>query len=253
MKFHVVIPARYDSVRFPGKALVDIAGKPMIQHVYERAQQSGAASVTIATDDQRIIDAAHKFNGNVCLTATTHNSGTERIAEAVGILDLDANAIVVNVQGDEPLIPPSIIAQVAENLAQNKQAAMATLCTSILKTDDLFNSNIVKVVRDKNHNAIYFSRAVIPWNRDAFNTDEEKISVTNISKNYFRHIGIYAYTVKFIHQYLAMEISPLEEIEKLEQLRTLWHGKKIHVDIAKEIPAQDINSKEDLEAIKKFF
>lgn len=252
MKFHVIIPARYESVRFPGKALIEIAGKPMVQHVYERAQESGAASVTIATDDERIINAAEKFNGHTCMTDIAHRSGTERIAEAIKILDLPDDAIIVNVQGDEPLIPPAIISQVAKNLNGNTDAAMATLCTPILELKDIFNSNIVKVVRDKNDYALYFSRAPIPWDRDAF-PENNSNKIFDPSQYYFRHIGIYAYTVKFIHEYLSLESSPLEEIERLEQLRTLWHGKKIHVALAAEIPAQDVNSPEDLDLIKKFF
>ncbi len=252
MEFHVIIPARYQSVRLPGKALLDIAGKPMIQHVYEKAQQSGAASITVATDDQRIVEAVKAFSGDVCITNEKHRSGTERIAEAVKILDLRDDAIVVNVQGDEPLIPPRIIKQVADNLHNSQQASMSTLCTPILKTDDIFNTNIVKVICDKNDYAIYFSRAPIPWNRDTFKQNNVS-DVPDVAEYYFRHIGIYAYNVNFIDRYLTWTNSPIEEIECLEQLRTIWHGEKIHVATAKEIPPQDVNSEEDVIAIKKYF
>lgn len=249
MEFHAIIPARYASVRLPGKALRLLAGKPMVQHVYERAEQSGAASVTVATDDQRIADAVEKFGGAVCMTDAKHHSGTERIAEAVTLLKLPQDALVVNVQGDEPLIPPQIIQQVARNLAQNKEAAMATLCAPIIESADVFNSNVVKVLRDHQDFALYFSRAPMPWNRDLF--QDQQRNIPDVEQHYFRHIGIYAYRVNFIHEYLAWTPSPFEHIECLEQLRTLWHGKKIHVALAEAIPPQDINSEEDLQAVLK--
>jgi 3-deoxy-manno-octulosonate cytidylyltransferase (CMP-KDO synthetase) len=253
MQFHVIIPARYQSVRLPGKVLLDIAGKPMIERVYWQAQQSGAASVTVAADDQCILDVVENFNGNACITATSHQSGTERIAEAAKILNLSPEDIVVNVQGDEPLIPPCIIKQVAQNLHQAPQAKMATLCAPLKNVDELFNTDIVKCVRDKNDFALYFSRASIPWERDVFKQNNEEVDFEKITQHHFRHIGIYAYRVAFIQEYLSMQQSEIEQIEKLEQLRVLWHGEKIHVAIAEEIPAQDVNSYSDLEKIKHYF
>jgi len=251
MDFHVLIPARYQSVRLPGKPLLKIAGKPMIEHVYRRAAESGANSVTVATDDERIAEAVLAFGGEVCMTDIKHRSGTERLAEAVKLLGFSEQAIVVNVQGDEPLIPPAIINQVATNLDTHTAAKVATLCTPILNSTDLFNTNIVKVVRDRNDYAIYFSRAAIPWDRDNFNQTNK--SEHKLSQNYFRHLGIYAYRVEFIHRYLSWESSALEDLECLEQLRTLWYGEKIHVATAVEIPAQDVNCEEDLVTLKKYF
>ncbi|QUJ66270.1 3-deoxy-manno-octulosonate cytidylyltransferase [Photobacterium sp. GJ3] len=244
MAFTVIIPARYQSSRLPGKPLADIAGKPMIQWVYEQACKAGASQVIVATDDQRIADAVKAFGGEVCMTRTDHESGTERLAEVVEQYQLAADEIVVNVQGDEPMIPPSIIRQVADNLARS-DAPMATLAVEIDHADEVFNPNAVKVVTDKNGYALYFSRASIPWDRDNFAKRPQEIH-----QNLLRHIGIYAYRAGFINTYIHWEPSTLEKIESLEQLRVLWHGEKIHVDVAIDPPPAGVDTPEDLEKVR---
>ena len=243
MNFSVIIPARYASTRFPGKPLVDINGKPMVQHVYERALESGASRVVVATDDLRIAKVVSDFGGNYCMTGNHHESGTERLAEVVDIEGILAHEIVVNVQGDEPFIPAVNIQQVAENLHHHQQAEMATLAVKIVDVEEAFNPNSVKVVVDKQGYAMYFSRATIPYDRSRF-LDAELID--EIGDYYLRHIGIYAYRAGFIKQYVNMSPSGLEQIESLEQLRVLWHGEKIHVDIAREAPPVGIDTPDDL-------
>ncbi|MEZ9231213.1 3-deoxy-manno-octulosonate cytidylyltransferase [Vibrio amylolyticus] len=244
MSFTVVIPARFQSTRLPGKPLADIGGKPMIQWVYEQAIQAGADQVIIATDDERVASAAKSFGGQVCMTSPDHESGTERLAEVVKVMNIADDHIVVNVQGDEPLIPPSIIKQVADNLASSL-APMATLGVEISDESEVFNPNAVKVVTDKEGYALYFSRATIPWDRDAFNADPARVN-----QPLLRHIGIYAYRAGFINTYINWQPTALEKIECLEQLRVLWHGEKIHVDIAKEAPAGGVDTPEDLETVR---
>ncbi|MEL6116541.1 3-deoxy-manno-octulosonate cytidylyltransferase [Photobacterium sp. SP02] len=244
MAFTVIIPARYQSSRLPGKPLADIAGKPMIQWVYEQASKAGARQVIVATDDQRIADAVTSFGGEVCLTRADHESGTERLAEVVEKYQLAADEIVVNVQGDEPMIPPSIIRQVADNLARS-DAPMATLAVEIDHADEVFNPNAVKVVMDKNGYALYFSRASIPWDRDNFAKRPQEIH-----QSLLRHIGIYAYRAGFINTYINWEPSALEKIESLEQLRVLWHGEKIHVDVAIDPPPAGVDTPEDLAKVR---
>ncbi|MCU8345507.1 3-deoxy-manno-octulosonate cytidylyltransferase [Vibrio vulnificus] len=245
MSFTVVIPARYQSTRLPGKPLADIAGKPMVQWVYEQAIQAGAQDVIIATDDQRVADAVAVFGGKVCMTSPNHESGTERLAEVVQLMGIADDHIVVNVQGDEPLIPPSIIRQVAENLAASS-APMATLGVVITSEEEVFNPNAVKVVTDKEGYALYFSRATIPWDRDAFARGE-----VLTEHSLMRHIGIYAYRAGFINTYVNWQPSSLEKIECLEQLRVLWYGEKIHVELAKEAPPAGVDTPEDLELVRK--
>ncbi|WP_162063126.1 3-deoxy-manno-octulosonate cytidylyltransferase [Vibrio taketomensis] len=243
MSFTVVIPARYQSTRLPGKPLADIAGKPMIQWVYEQAIQAGADNVIIATDDERVEQAALGFGAQVCMTSPNHESGTERLAEVVEKMGIADDHIIVNVQGDEPLIPPSIIAQVADNLA-NSQAPMATLAVEISDEAEVFNPNAVKVLTDKDGYAMYFSRATIPWDRDNFANNN------TIAQPLLRHIGIYAYRAGFINTYINWEPSALEKIECLEQLRVLWYGEKIHVAVAKEAPAAGVDTQEDLDLVR---
>lgn len=226
MSFYVVIPARYASTRLPAKPLRDIAGKPMIQHVYERACESSAREVIIATDDQRIETAAREFGARVCMTSVAHNSGTDRLQEVAQQMHLSDTDIVVNVQGDEPLIPPAVINQVAQNLAAATDASVATLSEPIHSLSDFRNSNIVKVVTDQNGRALYFSRAPIPWPRDHFATD---VSALPDGFPCQRHIGIYAYRVALLNRFINWPAAPLEQIESLEQLRVLWQGAVIHV------------------------
>ncbi|RUO81499.1 3-deoxy-manno-octulosonate cytidylyltransferase [Idiomarina tyrosinivorans] len=248
MSFTVVIPARYQSSRLPGKPLADIAGKPMIQHVVERAQQAGAAEVIVATDDQRIIDVVEGFGGRAMMTAEHHQSGTERVAEVIDHLALADDEVVVNVQGDEPFIPPEIIRQVAENLASQRQAPMATLAVAIDDSAELFNPNVVKVVTDASGYALYFSRAAIPWDRERFNAER---SACELDAAYWRHIGIYAYRAGFVWRYVEWPASPLEKLESLEQLRVLWHGERIHVAEAIIAPAPGIDTEDDLQHARK--
>ncbi|MCG9647273.1 3-deoxy-manno-octulosonate cytidylyltransferase [Vibrio brasiliensis] len=244
MSFTVVIPARYQSTRLPGKPLADIGGKPMIQWVHEQALQAGADKVIIATDDERVEQVVKSFGGEVCMTSPDHESGTERLAEVVEKMAIPDDHIIVNVQGDEPLIPPSIIAQVADNLA-NSQAPMATLAVEIDHEAEVFNPNAVKVVTDKDGYAMYFSRATIPWDRDNFAGQQQ-----TIAQPLMRHIGIYAYRAGFINTYINWQPTTLEKIECLEQLRVLWYGEKIHVEVAKEAPAAGVDTPEDLEVVR---
>ncbi len=243
--FIVIIPARYGSTRFPGKPLVDINGKPMIQHVYERALEAGAKDVIVATDDGRIADVVEGFNGNYCMTGVEHESGTERLAEVIQREAISGKRVVVNVQGDEPFIPAANIRQVAENLAENPAAKMATLSTPITDVEEVFNPNAVKVVTDKNGLALYFSRCGMPYDRDRF-MGKEVDNIESIGEYYHRHIGIYAYRAEFVKQYIRMAPSPLEQIESLEQLRVLWHGENIHVETAVKPPPVGIDTPEDL-------
>lgn len=244
MKFIVVIPARYASTRLPAKPLLEIANKPMIQWVYERAVQSGAEKVIVATDDKRIFDCVKGFGGEVCMTAATHQSGTERLADVVEQYGFLADDIIINVQGDEPLIPPSVIRQVAMNLL-SADAPLATLAVPIKNEAEVFDPNVVKVVSNKAGYALYFSRAAIPWDRKGFS--ENPVNMHALLK---RHIGIYAYRAGFIKTYVNWAPSPLERIESLEQLRVLWYGEKIHLDIAVETPPTGVDTPDDLEAIR---
>ncbi|MCE4055389.1 3-deoxy-manno-octulosonate cytidylyltransferase [Pseudomonas sp. Au-Pse12] len=246
--FTVVIPARYASTRLPGKPLQLIAGKPMIQWVWEQARKSSAERVVVATDDPRIVEACQGFGAEALLTREDHNSGTDRLAEVAAQLGLAADAIVVNVQGDEPLIPPSVINQVAANLAAHTEARMATLAEPIEDVQTLFNPNVVKVVSDLNGLALTFSRATLPWARDAFAQSREQLPE---GVPYRRHIGIYAYRAGFLHDFVSWGPCWLENTESLEQLRALWHGVRIHVGEAVEAPPTGVDTAEDLERVRR--
>ncbi|HEB93294.1 MAG TPA: 3-deoxy-manno-octulosonate cytidylyltransferase [Gammaproteobacteria bacterium] len=247
MSFCVVIPARYAATRLPGKPLLDIAGKPMIQHVHERAQESGAESVIIATDDSRVQVAAEGFGARVCMTSSEHRSGTDRLAEVVDQLGLDDGRVVVNLQGDEPLMPPAVIHQVADNLTLHPVAGMATVCCRITTAAELFDPHVVKVVMDAKGMAVYFSRAAIPWDRDAFASTTETLPVRSA---HYRHIGLYAYRAGFLRQYVDWPSCHLEDMESLEQLRALWHGQRIHVAEAVETPPAGVDTVRDLEIVR---
>jgi 3-deoxy-manno-octulosonate cytidylyltransferase (CMP-KDO synthetase) len=244
MSFVAIIPARFASTRLPGKPLVDIHGKPMVVHVMERAIQSGAERVIVATDHPDVAAAVTAAGGEVCLTRADHQSGTERLAEVVEQYQFSDDTIIVNVQGDEPLIPPGIIRQVAHNLA-GSVAGMATLAVPITDAEEAFNPNAVKVVRDAQGYALYFSRATIPWDRERFAQSHD-----SIGDSLLRHIGIYAYRAGFIRRYVSWEPSQLEQIELLEQLRVLWYGEKIHVDVAETTPAAGVDTAEDLARVR---
>jgi len=224
--FSVVIPARFASTRLPGKPLLDIAGRPMIRHVWECACRSKAARVVIATDDERILAAARGFGAEACLTGGQHQSGTDRLQEAVAALGLGTDEIVVNVQGDEPLIPPEVIDQVAANLAANAGHGIATLCEEIADIGAFLDPNVVKVVRAVDGTALYFSRAPVPWPRDAFARSREALPA---GLRACRHIGIYAYRVHFLESFVRWPVGALEALESLEQLRALERGVRIHV------------------------
>lgn len=246
MAFRVIIPVRYQSKHLPGKPLMDVKGKSILQRVYEQCVQSGADSVVIATDDERIRDAAHDFGAQVCMTAISHQSGTERLAEAVNVLGYDDDEVVVNVQGDQPLIPPVVIHQVANNLANHENVPVATLCEKIITPSILFNPANVKVVMNRRGFALYFSRAPIAWEQNNFPLEEGK----GFMGDHYRHIGIYAYRVGFLQKYLSWDPCPLEKMESLEQLRVLWQGLRIHVDIAKENIPMGVDTEADLELVR---
>jgi 3-deoxy-manno-octulosonate cytidylyltransferase (CMP-KDO synthetase) len=242
MSFIVVIPARYASTRLPGKPLLEIAGKPMLQHVYERALASAASAVYIATDDERVSEAALRFTANVCMTSPAHQSGTDRIQEVAAQLGLAEDAVVVNVQGDEPLIPPAVINQVAESLRLHPAAGIASLYEAILNDAEFQNPNVVKVVTDLEGYAHYFSRAAIPFTREA---DER--GADSLGK---RHIGIYAYRVETLNRYVQWSQVPLEVVERLEQLRAMGHGVRIHMQEAVEKMPAGVDTQEDLDAVR---
>jgi len=248
MQFIVVIPARYGSTRLPGKPLRDIAGQPMIQRVWQQACKSAAARVVIATDDSRIEAAALKFGAEVCMTRADHVSGTDRLQEVAQLLELEDSQILVNVQGDEPLIPPSVINQVAANLEANIQAGVATLCEPVNTVEDFCNASVVKLVADAEGLARYFSRAPIPWPRDQFADNSNAMSELNIAR---RHIGIYAYRVAELTRFVGWPVAPMEQAESLEQLRFIWNSVAIHVADALESVPPGVDTEEDLQKVSK--
>jgi 3-deoxy-manno-octulosonate cytidylyltransferase (CMP-KDO synthetase) len=242
--FKVVIPARYASTRLPGKPLLDIAGKPMVIRVVEQAEKSHAEEIVIATDFEKIMQAAQAYQKHAVMTRISHVSGTDRIAEVVEKMGWADDAIVVNVQGDEPLIDPVLINEVAEHLAGNTEAVMATACHPIHDEATFLNPNIVKVVIDHHGNALYLSRAPIPYPRD----DQYKQHIQA-----FRHIGIYAYRVGFLKQYADLSVTALEKIESLEQLRVLHHGFKIGVTVTQHAPASGVDTQQDLDYVRSLY
>lgn len=245
--FKIVIPARFASSRLPGKPLISLAGKPMIQHVYERALATGVEDIVIATDDERIEQAAKNFGAQVIMTSPKHENGTERIAEVARIKNWSADSVIVNLQGDEPLIPKSLIELTAKGLLENPEAGMSSICTPIHCDADAFNPNVVKVVLNKDNFALYFSRASIPWDRDAYKNNQshktEKMPV-------YRHIGMYGYRVSFLQQYSVMQPCVLESTEALEQLRALWYGVKIHMGVIDQAPGHGVDTLEDAQRVE---
>lgn len=242
-EFVVVIPARYASERLPGKPLRDIAGKPMLQHVYERGTESGAAAVIIATDDERIVDAAAAFGADACMTSAEHKSGTDRLAEVARVNGWSEKVVIVNLQGDEPLMPPPLIGQCAA-LLDDDRADVATLASPILSDDDFANPNIVKAVVDYEGFALYFSRAAIPFARSSDATHPARNSALH-------HHGIYAYRNAILQQIVEAEQSPLEIAEQLEQLRALSLGMRIKVGIPAIRPGPGVDTEEDLLAVAR--
>lgn len=249
--FKVVIPARFASSRLPGKPLLDIAGKPMVLHVAEQAAQSGASEILIATDHQDIFDAVSAHGYQACMTANTHNSGTERLLEVLTKQGWADDSIIVNVQGDEPLIPPSLISAVAQHLAEHPECAIATAAHPIHELDQLHNPNAVKVVLDHQSNALYFSRAAIPFPRDFM----AKPSGDHLPADLMvlRHIGLYAYRASFLARYQQLAPTMLEQFESLEQLRALYYGYKIGVSITENAPPTGVDTPEDLARVRSIF
>lgn len=241
MSFNIIIPARYASTRLPGKPLAKLAGKPLIQHVYDRACEVGADKIAIATDDFMVRDTCNQFGGKVIMTSRKHESGTDRIAEAVMELGWSDDTIVVNLQGDEPLMPPELLVQVAGLLENDPQAGMATLCTPITDNSDCGNPNVVKVVFSMQGSALYFSRATIPHVRDA--QEGEKPIM-------YRHLGLYAYRTGTLKAFAQSPVCELEQAEKLEQLRALWQGIQIKIAVADKVPGQGVDTPEDLKAVE---
>lgn len=241
-----MIPARYASSRLPGKPLADIGGKAMVLHVLDRALESGAQSVVVATDDARVQRAVSEAGQHAILTSPDHASGTERLVEVVETLGWPDDTLIVNLQGDEPLLDPTLITDVACQLAHNADAGMATLAHPITDSADFINPNVVKVVTDAQGYALYFSRAPIPWPRDAFAAGEPMPPELPA----LRHIGLYAYRAGFLRTYATLAPAPLERYEMLEQLRVLWHGYRIGVGLTANAAAPGVDTLEDLERVR---
>ena len=248
--FLVVIPARFASSRLHGKPLADIGGKPMVVRVAERARASGATAVWVATDDQQVLDAVQSHGHNAMMTSADHASGTDRVAEVARRLGLDDDAIVVNVQGDEPRIAPELIREVAQTLQRHAEASIATACHPITDVESLRNPNVVKVVLDHGGYALYFSRAPIPYPRDQFATNPDAFPVGLPS---YRHIGVYAFRARFLQIYGGLEQAAIERFEALEQLRALSHGYRIAVAVTAHAPEAGVDTAEDLERARRSY
>jgi 3-deoxy-manno-octulosonate cytidylyltransferase (CMP-KDO synthetase) len=245
--FRVLIPARLESSRLAAKALMEIAGRPMILHVAARALESGARTVHVATDHESIRDVCAAAGIEVVMTGPEHRSGTERLAEASDVLGLEADEVVVNVQGDEPLMPPLLIRQVAQLLAAHPDSEMASLYHPLTHTREVFDPNVVKVVCDAHGRALYFSRAPIPWDRDAFAGAPRGVHAAR----HFRHIGIYSYRVGFLRRYVSLSTAPEERLEALEQLRALYHGASIRMAPAQAEPGPGVDTAQDLQRVRE--
>ncbi len=247
--FLAVVPARRASTRLPDKALADIAGKPMVVRVADRARASGAARVIVATDDEAIADTVRRHGHEAAMTSASHRSGTDRIAELTAALvragEIDGDTVVVNVQGDEPLIDPALIARAAATLTDAPDCSIATACHPIASRDEWADPNVVKVVVDARGRALYFSRAPIPWKRDA--------NDASTSIDAMRHIGIYAYRTSFLATFTTLAPAAIEAIESLEQLRALWHGFAIAVFVTDVAPAAGVDTPQDLERVRALF
>lgn len=248
VKFTVIIPARLASTRLPNKPLADLGGKPMVVRVAARAAESGAARIVVATDHEDIAAACIAHGVEVCMTRSDHPSGTDRIAEVARALGLAPDEVVVNLQGDEPLIDPALLAACASRISAG--VPMATCAHPITDAADLFNPNVVKVVLDKAGRALYFSRAAIPWHRDAFAQSRQALPPGYAP---LRHIGLYAYNNAFLQLYPGLEAAPLESVEALEQLRVLWHGYPIAVHITDAAPAAGVDTPEDLARVRTHY
>jgi 3-deoxy-manno-octulosonate cytidylyltransferase (CMP-KDO synthetase) len=244
--FHVIIPARMNSSRLPGKVLREIGDKPMLAHVCERAKESGAASILIATDDERVMALAADLKLPACMTEPSHPTGTDRIAEAIRLNDYADDAIIVGLQADEPFMPVQLIQQLARALDEQTQAPVATLCAPLQTVEQVFDPHIVKVVRDANQHALYFSRAPIAWQRETFALTPKQL---NAAEPHYGHIGLYAYRASFVKRFVGWKPAPIEVAEQLEQLRILYHGENIYVATADVVPPPGVNTLEEFEAI----
>jgi 3-deoxy-manno-octulosonate cytidylyltransferase (CMP-KDO synthetase) len=252
LSFSVYIPARYGSTRLPGKPLCDLAGKPLIRHVFERAVESGADTIIIATDDERIRACAEGFGAKVCMTSADHTSGTDRIAEAAALLGEEEETVIVDLQVDEPCMPAQAIRQVAGLMGETGDAEMATLCVPLLDPKELFDPQVAKVVLNRQGHALYFSRAPIPWHRDGF-IETRAVERLPAHAGYYRHIGLYAYRAGFLQRFSRSPVCPLEQVEHLEQLRALYYGFQIRIAVA-EVPVETgIDTPYDLERIRRLF
>jgi 3-deoxy-manno-octulosonate cytidylyltransferase (CMP-KDO synthetase) len=243
--YTIIIPARFQSTRLAGKMLLDIAGKPMIQQVYEQALKSNAKSVIVATDHTDIEKVIKNIGGKVCLTSKDHQSGTDRIVEVINLLNIEDDEIILNLQGDEPLMPPSLMNKVAQDLDVTDKADMSTLATPIHTKDQIIDKNIVKVVFDTDGFALYFSRATIPFAREGID------AIDTPSKHYFRHLGLYAYNAKFLRKYTALKPCDHESLESLEQLRALFNGYRIHLVVSNEETGHGVDTIEDLNRVQQ--
>lgn len=246
--FRVVIPARYAASRLPGKPLREVAGRTLLEHVYRVGCASGAAEVVVATDDERVIDAASAFGARVCLTSKDHQTGTDRLAEVAVHYGWPDDAIVVNLQGDEPLLPPDLLPRVAEALSAEPSAGVATLCAPVASVAEVFDPNVVKVVRDRAGFALYFSRAPIPWQRGAFSEGPPQQLATG---QWWRHIGIYSYRVATLCKFAKFSVDPIESCEMLEQLRALRGGIRIRVLETASVPPAGVDTEADLMRVEK--
>ena len=249
----VVIPARYESTRLPGKPLADLGGKPMVVRVHDRAVASGVGPVIVASDDHRVVSVARACGADAVLTSSSHPSGTDRIAEVATMRGLDPATVVVNVQGDEPLLPPSLIAQVAANLSGREDFAIATLCEVIEREEEILDPDVVKVVFDEQGRAAYFSRAPIPYWRGCFDAGAGTVRASAGQCLHYRHIGLYAYRAGFLHRFTSLAPAPSELAESLEQLRAIHYGESIHVEIARERPGPGVDTPADLERVRAIF
>jgi len=247
--FRILIPARYGATRLPGKPLRELAGRPLILHVLDRARASGAREAVVATDDERIRAVVEAAGGRVCMTAAGHRSGSDRLAEAVTRLGWGSGELVVNLQGDEPLMPPELLRLVAADLAAHPDARLATVAVPLAGTAARLDPNVVKVVTDRDGYALYFSRAPIPWPRDAAKSD----TVPPGPGGGLHHLGLYAYRAGTLRWMAALEPAPAERIEALEQLRVLWHGGRIHVAVAERAPPGGVDTEADLERVAAIF
>ncbi len=249
MDCKIVIPARLGSTRLPGKPLLDIAGKPMIQHVCERAHEAGVGDVLVATDAPEVLEVVNGFGGHAVMTADTHESGTDRLAEVSEVQGWSDETVVVNLQGDEPLMAPALIARVAEALETHPAAGISTLATPVDQRADVFSPDVVKVVTDAEGYALYFSRAPIPWVRGNYGV-ENGDGIPDVAKP-LRHLGIYAYRVAALKRIASLPPAPIEQAEALEQLRALWNGIRIHVGVIEEAPGHGVDTSEDLERVRR--